>query len=161
MSRAVIEHRRSTRREGLKHLLQLGAFVITFGIVYRWFFAGWLGNWPPTALLNVFGVLTLLLAANSVWEIIRNQEFSCRIDEEYLECNSPKYSGDSFKLKISDIAKICKETGSESPSWYIYNTAGHRYWLTSNYGNPVRRFVKAIHEADKSVIEEEVSIASR
>ena len=39
-----------------------------------------------------------------------------------------------------------EDWGDGSYRWYVWDSAGKRYWLTSNYDNPVDKFVEALRE---------------
>lgn len=150
------EHRRSTRRQGVYELLSLAAVVIVLAVVYRLFLHPRVWGFSFYGFIAVMGTLALALAVHAVWEIVRNGEFTCRIDDEIIECVSPNQaSGNSFRLQIADIAKIEKTTQCDSAWWYLWDKDGNRYWLTSNFGNPVHKFLNAIEEINPAVVEVE------
>src|SRR5688572_8630917 len=136
----TIEHRRSTRHQGFYEIALLVGLYLVFFLVYQRFFADWVWKGGDRSFFIFIAVMTFFgvaLAVHAVWEILQNGEFVCRLDHETFECSVPsKYSGDSFKIPIADIARIERDTGAETTMWYLWDNKGRRYWLTGNYGNP-------------------------
>jgi len=151
------EHRRSTRSQGVYELLQLAGVLVILVIAYRLFFHPWVWQLGFSAFVIITGTLATALTGHALWQIVRNREFVCRLDGEIIECIAPdRTSGNSFRLRIADIAKIEKTTQLEATWWYLRDRDGNRHWLTSNYGNPVHKFLSAIEEINPAVIEVEV-----
>jgi hypothetical protein len=87
----ILEHRRSTRRQGIIELLQVVLFLALVFVVYQSFFANWVwkqGNefiWFVVAI----GGLSFLVLLHAAWQIYLNGEFICRIDGRMIESISP------------------------------------------------------------------------
>jgi len=152
------EHRRTTRRQGIYERLSLAAFFVVVVLVYRLFFNNpWAWERGFQQFIIVVGLLGVAIAGHAVWQIASNREFVCRIDGEIIECIAPdRFSGNNFRLRIADIVKIEKSTRLESYWWYLRDKDGNRYWLTSNFGNPIHKFLNAIEEINPAIVEVEV-----
>lgn len=150
-----ITHERNTSREGI--LALLGVAITTAGFVA---FHTFLFPLPwrdcrtfAVIYIAIGAVVAVAVGIYGIFNIMCNGKFICRLDNETIECVSPvKGCGDSFKVKINDIVKIEKEEWAESYRWYIWDSADHRYWPTSNYGNPADDLIEAIRETNDSII---------
>lgn len=103
-------------------------------------------DWWVLALAGLIGgaftLAVLLYAGANIWA---RGDFVCRLDSERFTCVSPADGcGDSFDLAIGDITKIEREDWSDDCRWYVWDTEGHRYWVSSNYGNPVYKFIEML-----------------
>ena len=109
-------------------------------------------------LVVYYAILSIVVAgvaSIAIANIVKAEEFVCEMDDDIIECISPlDWCGESFRIPIADIAKVVKVTGEDSYRWFIWDKAGCRYWLTSNYGNPADKFIRAIQELNEGVIEE-------
>jgi hypothetical protein len=155
---SILEHRQSTRREGIGTLViaavtVAGLIAIQVLLFEYAFLDGWQEN--KFFLVGFYGILALVTAvivAYGVANIVKNQEFICRVDGEAIECISPvKACGESFRLPLAEIAKIEVKTGSDSAEFYLYDRAGSRYQLTTNYGNPGRKIIETILKLNPAV----------
>jgi hypothetical protein len=150
--REVIEHRKTTASEERSLIFSIVITLVGMG-VFLWFLS------PPTlflvAFITIVGVVASIAIYNAVVNLQCKRTFVCRIDDEQISCVSPVSNcGESFSIPIRTIARIERMDGGESPyRWYIWNQAGERFWLTSNYDNPVDSFVDAIRERCPDVTE--------
>jgi hypothetical protein len=152
----VLEHRRSTRSEGWESLGWISMTAAIFVVMEALFFHHlWREERIFFILFNtVCAPIVGLGLCYSIINIIRNQEFVCKFDGETFECICPiKACGPTFKLRIAEIEKIEKRMNDGSPTWYIWDRAGHCHFVPNNYGNPAEDFIEAIREASKSIIE--------
>ena len=142
-----MEHSRKASVDGWRKLA--GAAVVASGLGLGTLFfdmgVAWRIIWTLVVLL-VLGVAVAYSVAN-----IRNDgTFVCRLtDEEFSQSIPVPSCGDSFKIKLSQITQIEVHDGQrEGPSdeWFIH-TKDDRHRITSNYGNPDRRFGEAIQKA--------------
>ena len=152
----VLEHRRGTRQAGILALLGVGATAVGF-IAFQVFFFPSLWNDDHLFFILFYAILSVVVtgvASIAIADIVKAGEFVCEMDDDIIECISPlEGCGDSFRIPIADIAKVEKVTGQDSHRWYIWDNAGRRYWLTSNYGNPADKFIRAIQELNEGVAE--------
>jgi hypothetical protein len=150
----TIKHSKSTLAEGVSVLLWLGLIVIVLGCFQIFFFRSvWTDNLPFAlgflAAEIAIGILGLCYA---IAKIRRNETFVCLLDEEIIECVCPaRERGDSFKLKVKDIARIEKRPNGNSHRWYLHDHQGNRYWLTADYRNPADKFVRQIRQLQPAV----------
>jgi hypothetical protein len=148
----IVEHRRSTRHQGIYELVLLVVMLVVFGFIHQWFFAHWVWDRGFFLFIGVMALLGAVLGVHAVWEILQNGEFVCRLDSETFECSVPsRFSGETFRIRVGDIARIEKKTGGEMAAWYLWDKEGRRYWLTGNYGNPIAKFVAAIRKLNPGV----------
>lgn len=139
---AVIEHRKATASEGRSTLLSIASCLVGMG-VFLWFLS------PPglfvVAFIAIVGTVASMLIYYAVVNIQTNSTFVCRIDNQRIRCVSPVCQcGDSFSIPLRTIARLEKvDEGESSYKWYIWDEAGQRFWLTSNYDNPVDTFIEA------------------
>ncbi|MFC7339720.1 hypothetical protein ACFQY0_21220 [Haloferula chungangensis] len=142
-----MEHTRRASVEGWRMLatvaivapaLCFATMLFDMGIVWR--------------LIWSVGVLLVsgLVVAYAIGNIRAGGIFICRLtDEEFFQLIPDPACGESFQVKLSDISKIeCHEGFGESPSdeWYLHTKEG-RYRITTNYGNPYRKFAETIQKA--------------
>ncbi|MEX2119228.1 MAG: hypothetical protein WD847_06435 [Pirellulales bacterium] len=149
-----LEHRRTAVREGVGVLIGVSATMFGLAAFYVLFFWWtWDDDWLfVIAGFAILAVVFLVAATYAIVNISRDGEFVCRIDGDTIECVSPvKGCGETFMIRIADIVKVEKE--EDSRSWYIWDRAGNRYWLTGNYGNPARKFIHVIREMNESITE--------
>ena len=156
--RATIEHRKTTAAEGRNALIVIGITVV-FMVVGMSFFVSRLGcdsdKFFVAVFFTVMGVIASIGVCYAIVNIRANSTFVCEIDDEQIRCVSHvKLCGESFSILIRDIAKIERANeGEGSHCWYVWNKAGQRFWLTSNYNNPVNNFIDAIRERCPDVTE--------
>jgi hypothetical protein len=154
---ANIEHRRSSVREGWQTLL-IGGCTIAGLAACPLFFSDWHWKNDPGFVIiwySFLGLFGLLLAYYAFSNIIQCRDFVCRIDDQSIECQVPfSGAGDSFRLPLNEIVKVEKRSSGESYNWYIWDAAGKQYQLTTNYGNPAKRFIQAILERNSAVVDQ-------
>jgi hypothetical protein len=154
----LLEHRRSTSKEGRKVLLATVLACIGLAILPGYFSPSFCKEDPLFLIfwytfLAIVGTLGLIYGIKNM---VASSTFVCRLSRHALECDCPVSGcGETFAVAISEIRTVEKVTPLESdpPRWYIVAESGHRYWLTSNYGNPVERFVEAVKEINPFVTE--------
>jgi hypothetical protein len=79
-------------------------------------------------------------------------EFVCRISKEILECfGGAPGSGKTFSLAVSDIEALENKSGENRTDWYIFDKSGSKYWLTTNYNNPAKRFIEVLMELNPNI----------
>jgi hypothetical protein len=151
----ILEHRKSTVRKGVNELIWLALALIGFDIFEYFFFPPFWELGDFISFFIVFNLILAILAAlmcifafqNIFWGCV----FVCRISEDVLECfGAAPGSGDAFSIAITDIVIIEKK---DSHWWYVIDKSGHRHWLTTNYDNPVQRFVEVIKRLNADVTE--------
>jgi len=88
--------------------------------------------------------------AYAISNIRSDGTFLCRLTEDEFSQSMPVQScGDSFQVRLSEITHIeIHDRGGEGPcdEWYIHAKSG-RHRITTNYGNPHRKFGEAIERA--------------
>ena len=145
----MIEHQRRTRTEGCRGLLAILA-IAAVAIVFQFcvFAEVWHEQWFSLILFYSIFVFSVSFAGQGVLKnFLANDEFRCCLTEEELDCYCPiRRYGETFKVQLSEIAKLEKETDAEGHRWYVWDTYGKRYWLTPLYGNPCERIIRRIKE---------------
>ncbi len=142
-----MEHTRRASDEGWRMLakvalvgsaLLFGSLIFDMGIVWRLIWT-----------LVILSVLAIAVAY-AVTNIRNDGTFSCLLtDQEFSQSIPVSSCGDSFQIRLSEITQIeIHDGGGEGPSdeWYIH-TEDNRYRITTNYGNPDRKFGEAIQRA--------------
>jgi hypothetical protein len=91
--------------------------------------------------LLVETIVVGLAVAYAVANFIKGGEFVCRIDETYIQCQSPvRGCGPTFKIPIADIVKLEKQVVEDSAGWWdICVRSGKRFQLTNYYGLPAEK----------------------
>jgi hypothetical protein len=151
-----LEHRKSTTAEGRRAAFALVITIVGLGI-FQWYMFPWI--WQQDRFFVItFLVIEAMIAAGlthyAAVNLHHRKDFECRIDDERLECVSPvEGCGENFSLSIAEIVRIEKEKWVDSCRWYIWSADGHRYWLTSNYDNPVEGFIEAIRQRVPDITE--------
>ena len=103
---------------------------------------------------NILAVIVLvgsgIFVAYAVVHFRDGGTFCCRLTEEQLFQSVPVPAlGESFQIKLSQVIRIEIHDGGGEISgdeWYVHTEQG-RYRITSNYGNPYRKFGAAIQKA--------------
>lgn len=77
-----------------------------------------------------------------LWSAVRQPvDFECELTDSKIRCVCPvARMGSTFEIPLDDLIAI-EVTGDDTPRIDLLTRNGGRYWLTSNFGNPVRRFV--------------------
>jgi len=156
MPQLLIEHRRSTRHQGVTQLSLLAVLLLILGAV-AWLFgpAFWRFNAKGIvawcAITIALAVATVVIP--SIVGIVRNREFVCRLTSESLECQCPGWgNGQTCNVRVADIVKIqYKGSRDDNMGREIFDRAGNVYWLTRNFGNPVRTIVTTLCELNKAI----------
>lgn len=138
-----LEHRKSTAAEGWRVLagtvFTMAAFV-AFGVYVILNVS--LEAWAIALASIILTAFTLAVMLYAVPNIRARGEFSCRLDGERFICMSPVAAcGDSFDLRLDEIARIERESWDGDCRWYVWDAEGKRYWVTSNYNNPDGQFI--------------------
>ncbi len=159
--RPSFEHVRKTSAQGYRELawviLLLPAFVVLDWFVFPRLWAS--ADYFALDMLTIIETtLFVVLAYLSLLNLTASGTFSCRIDEERLTCTCPvPGTGDTFSVLLKDITTI--ELAEESIGdhrhryWYVWDRSGRRYWLTTNYGNPVDLFIDVVRDIVPNVRE--------
>ena len=136
----ILKHSKSTLAHGVRMLLTGGLFAIGIACFFIYGFS-WAWKQSPVAVVLGAGFLILWLIGIGFVAFVnirKNETFVCLIDDEFIECVCPAGAfGDSFRLRLNEVARIEKE----GDRWYVCDGQGGRYWLTSHYGNPADKFV--------------------
>lgn len=142
-----MEHTRHASYEGRVALSIMAVVIPALG------FGGMLFDVGPTFMaiwIFVLLVTSVLGASYAVVNIRSGGVFSCKLNEEEISQTIPcSTCGESFQIKLSEIAQIeIHDSGGDGScdEWYIH-TADGRYLITSNYGNPYRKFGEAVQKA--------------
>ncbi len=151
-----LEHRRSTAREGVRLLVGLGASVVGLGVLQVFLFPSIWEESPRfvVAFFAIEALVTVVVLTFALLNVMQGEEFVCRIDESCIQCFCPvSVCGQTFKIHIADVVKVEREEWSDSHRWYLWDKAGRKYWLTSNYGNPADQIIELVREANAAVAE--------
>lgn len=151
-----LEYRRNTTRDGVRLLLGIVATVAVLGVVPLLYFrsVGEERPWVVVVYVAFVAIWTAVALPYAILNIRRGQEFLCRIDESSVECVCPAWGcGQTFSIRIADIAKVERQGWYDSHRWYLWDKAGRRYWLTGNYGNPADQIIELIRETNAGVAE--------
>ena len=151
-----LEHRRRTRREGVEVLVGGGATLAVLAGVAVALAVCELEAWlAAAAALAILTFVAAAIVAYAALNIAARSEFVCRLDDKTFECISPVWGcGESFKLPVADIIRIEKERSSDDDHrLYLCDKSGGRYWLTSNYDNPVDTFLERLRELNPKIQE--------
>jgi hypothetical protein len=161
----ILEHRKSAKAEGrslLREVVVTNIVMAVFGCLILPLFCWWLGLSDASLSVFVIGSLliqaaiTVLLVSLAIPHLKSNDLFVCRLDEKEFVCTVPPVnvlgslsSGESFSIRLADITKLEESRDGDAinhTTWIIHTKSGQRFWLTSNYENPVEQFVEAIEE---------------
>lgn len=82
------------------------------------------------------------LGSYELWTMVRQpRDFECELTDSAIRCVCPvAHLGSTFDIPLDDLVAI-EVSSDDSPRTELLTRNGNRYWLTSNFGNPVRRFV--------------------
>lgn len=154
MSEAIlILHQRSTRSEGLA-LVATAAIgcVFPLAVCYVFYLFGEKSVWFH-GMICLFGVGIAAIGIILGWMNYRaNDYFECVVTLTRIRCTSPVSGfGNSFDLPILQIVRIERENSGESYRYYLHDAEGNRYWLTGNYGNPVRWILDTLLEVNPNI----------
>lgn len=95
-----------------------------------------------TILWIACGVNILFFTFRIVVLLRKRTDFLCTLNDEYLECRAPELSSThTFRLALDEVAEICRDSSGDHVSYRLKTRDGQSIWLTTNYGNPVRKFV--------------------
>lgn len=141
----VLEYTKTAAAEARDVLAWLLITLVGLGF-FQWFLfpSSWLESQSHIVIFVVIEVVVAVFVAWYAFENLKSGDtFSCRIDDKDLTCHCPVSGcGESFRLPIDEIARLEKhDWGDGSCRWYIWDRSGRRYWLTSNYDNPVEQFI--------------------
>lgn len=147
-----MEYHRNATDEGWKTLAVTAAVsvLLLFGTLI--FDMGTIGR-------SIWSILVLAISSIGVGYTVVNIRsggvFRCHLTaHEFIQEIPVQSCGENFRIRLDTITKIERhDTGGEGPSeeWYLHTDSG-RYRITSNYENPVRKFVEALRNY-KSEIE--------
>ena len=139
-----MEHTRKASDEGWKMLatvivvasvLGFGTLIFDMGVIWRLIW---------TLILVLVSGLAIAYAGSNIRS---DGTFLCRLTADEFSQSIPVAScGENFQIKLSEITQIeIHDSGGEGPSdeWYIHTENG-RHRITTNYGNPDRKFGEAI-----------------
>lgn len=153
----IIEHRKRTVSEGYSVLFWIAITVVGLG-VFQCFLFPWI--WTQDRLFVIASItIELVVVAFAIHyakvNIRASDTFICRMDDNQITCVCPVPDcGESFSLPIKTIVRIDREeTGECGYRWYLWDASGHRFWLTTNYDNPVERFLDAIRDRNPGIAE--------
>jgi len=139
-----MEHTRKASNEGWRMLATVAVVAPILGFWALIFDMGVI--WRLIWTLILVSVSALVIAY-AVFNIRSAGTFLCQLTEhEFLQSIPVASCGDSFQIKLSEITQIeIHDSGGEGASdeWYIHTENG-RYRITTNYGNPNRKFGEAI-----------------
>ena len=143
MMRAM-EHSRKAATEGWR-------LLATVCVVAPVLFYGSLFADMETTMRIMWAIFLVIASSLAVAYAINNirtsESFTCRLTDTTLTQSIPASgSGDSFSILLSEITLIEIRSTLEEDRWHIH-TESDRYELTYGYGNPCRKFGKAIQEA--------------
>ncbi len=130
------------RRSRLRLIVGTILFLLAIGPFSYWLasLAEFQGAtlWIAIALF----VGNLALGSYELWSLVRQpQDFECELTESTIRCVCPaSHLGSSFDISLDDLVAI-EVSSDDSPRIELLTCQGSRYWLTSNFGNPVQRFV--------------------
>ena len=152
-----LEHRKSAKVEG-RSIILTGCLTLTGMTAFVLALVSWTSADRMFIILFVFiGVVIFgTLCWSAALHLKSEEDFVCRIDDDEVVCISPSLNGpeflkkvESFSIRLKDIARLEDEHDTECSGrsrWYIWTTSGQRFLLTSNYDNPVKKFVEAIRK---------------
>lgn len=130
------------RRSRLRTIIGTTVFLLSIGPLMYWLasmseFQG-LTLWISIVLFVVnFG-----LGSYELWFTVRQpQDFECELTDSEIRCICPvTRMGSTFHISLDELVAI-EVSSDDSPRTELLTRSGNRYWLTSNFGNPVGRFV--------------------
>ncbi len=130
------------RRSRLRTIVGTTVFLLLIGPFLYWLAS--LAEFQDAA----FWVLITLFVGNlgfglyELWAVIRQpQDFECELTDSTIRCVCPvPRMGSTFDIPLDELVAI-EVTSDDSPRIHLLTRNGSRYWLTSNFGNPARRFV--------------------
>lgn len=139
-----MEHTRKAKDEGWKVFGVTIAVGITLLLGVQLFSAGHFGMSRGEQIVFYGIIFTATIAALCYAAININSEdiFVCRLTDQLFFQHCPvKQCGESFKVRLGDIAKLeCRQ----GESWYIHTNDGETHQITNNYGNPAKKFADAL-----------------
>jgi hypothetical protein len=122
------------------------AFAYPFALVFLYIF-----SWEllPLVVISLILLGGTVLCGSEIYDAItKRRDFLCAIDRGRIRCECPSEStGSSFDLAIAELA--CIEINDDRVT--LLTKTGEKYWLTSNYGNPAGRFVRALVKVNPDV----------
>ena len=150
----LLEHTRSTRREGIA-VLSVSTTTMAGFVV----FAVLAGLPSPSfdhlgpVLLYLF--LTFIYLA-SLWygcvNVHANSVFRCYLDHRLISCSGAvRQCGDDFCVNLDDIDHVQRVDWDDSYQWYLITKDGRRFSVTRNYRNPASRFIDLLVQARPSI----------
>jgi len=130
-------------------VIGMAAFLYYFFLPWLWAEAPWFLVTFAAIVLVVFSIFLYYAVVN----IRANKTFICELDDDEIRCVCPvKACGESFTLRLGDVTTVERHEEGDSHRWYLHDTTGRRYWLTSNYGNPVDEFVALLRTLNHDIL---------
>ena len=137
-----MEHTRKATTQGWRTLTVV-LFIAAPMIVVPWIIdldSGF--RWMTTA---VVGLVAAISICSAIADLRSTGAFSCRLtDTDFIQEIPVKSSGDSFTIKLDAITAI--EHNNDSGSDWIIHTVLGRFPISNNYGNPAKKFARAIQK---------------
>ena len=152
-AKVLLEHTRSTRREGIRVLLLSTTTMAGF------VFFALLAELPAPSLdqpgpLLVYVFLAFIYLA-TLWygciNVLANSVFRCYLDHRSICCSGAVPSAEDFCVNLVDIDHVKRLDLDDSCEWYLITNDGRRFSVTTNYGNPAAQFIDLLVHSRPSV----------
>ncbi|MDX1930758.1 MAG: hypothetical protein SFV81_29815 [Pirellulaceae bacterium] len=129
-------------RSRLRLIVGTTVFLLSISALLYWLAS--LSEFQGVTLWVVIALFVgnFALGSYELWSTIRQpRDFECELTESTIRCVCPvARMGSTFDISLDDLIAI-EVTSDDTPRVDLLTRHGSRYWLTSNFGNPVRRFV--------------------
>lgn len=130
------------QRSRLRTIAGLTVFLLSIGPFLYWLASMAEFRGATLWVSIVLFVGNFSLGSYELWTTVRQpRDFECELTDSAIRCVCPAaHLGSTFDIPLDDLVAI-EVSSDDSPRTELLTRSGNRYWLTSNFGNPVGRFV--------------------